>query len=179
MSIVFAVTDEPGVMGNLPRSRPGRRSAKRAASGGGQKRAAEVKPAKPKATRAKAGAKPAAKAGAGGAKASGAGAKARASGASAKASGAGAGAKARAGGSARTAGSAKAKATRARPGGPAATTPSPGLEQETAPRAAVREERVETQQGSDPITAALRLGMAVGDAGLKAVAKIVERLPRP
>jgi hypothetical protein len=168
------VTEEPGVMGNLPRSRPGRRSAKRAASGGGQKRAAEVKPAKPKATRAKGAAKPAAKAS--GAKASAAKTSA------AKASGAkasGAGAKARAGGSTRATGSAKAKPTRARPGGPAATTPSAGLEQETAPRAAVREERVETSQGSDPITAALRLGMAVGDAGLKAVAKIVERLPRP
>jgi hypothetical protein len=29
-----AVTDDPGVMGNLPRSRPGRRSDKRAAAGG-------------------------------------------------------------------------------------------------------------------------------------------------
>ena len=160
MSIVCAVTDEPGVMGNLPRSRPGRRSAKRTASGGGQKRAAEVKPAKPKTTRAKAG---------------GTGTKAAAK-STAKATGA-----KKAGGAAKAkaAGPAKAKATRARAGGPAATTPSAGLEQDTAPRAAVREERVETTQGSDPITAALRLGMAVGDAGLKAVAKIVERLPRP
>jgi hypothetical protein len=43
----------------------------------------------------------------------------------------------------------------------------------------VTEERVESQQGTDPITAALRLGMSVGDAGLKVVAKLAQRLPRP
>lgn len=145
-------------MGNLPRSRPGRRS---------EKRASEVKPAKPKATRAKA-------ASAGGAKkAASRGAKKPAAGGKRPT-----GAKARAGAAPRAA-AAKAKPTRARPGGPAATTPSAGLGDERAPKTAVRDERVESPPGSDPITAVLRLGMSVGDAGLRAVAKIAQRLPRP
>jgi hypothetical protein len=67
-------------------------------------------------------------------------------------------------------------------GGPSATTHSAAgrsAQDERAPRTSVREERVETTDGQDPITAALRLGMAVGDAGLKAVAKLAQRLPRP
>jgi hypothetical protein len=53
------VTDDPGVMGNLPRSRPGQRSAKRAGSGGSAKKAAgggkqTAGGAKPAAGRAKA-----------------------------------------------------------------------------------------------------------------------------
>lgn len=138
-------------MGNLPRSRPGRRS---------EKRASEVKPAKPKATRAKA--------------ASGGAKKAATTGARKSPT-----RKARAGGKRAAPATAKAKPTRARAGGPAATTPSAGLGDERAPKAAVRDERVESPPGSDPITAALRLGMSLGDAGLKAVAKIAQRLPRP
>ena len=155
---VSAVTDEPGVMGNLPRSRPGRRS---------EKRASEVKPPKPKATRAKAGAGGPKKASASGARKAGAG----------KAPAAKAGASK--GGARAAASRSGPKATRARPGGPAATTPSAGLGDDRAPDTAVREERVETTHGSDPITAALRLGMSVGDAGLKVVSKLVQRLPRP
>jgi hypothetical protein len=49
---------------------------------------------------------------------------------------------------------------------------------ERAPRTAVREERVEQRAGQDPLTSALRAGMAVGDAGVKVLAKIVQRLPR-
>ena len=151
--IVWVVTDEPGVMGNLPRSRPGRRS---------EKRAAEVKPAKPKTTAAAKAKKPAAKKTPAAAKSTAAG---KAPGARSKPA------------------ASKPKrppATRARARGPAATTPSVDIPtDDQAPRTAVRDERVEAPQGSDPITAALRLGMAVGDAGLKAVAKLAQRLPRP
>ncbi|HEX8052060.1 MAG TPA: hypothetical protein VF517_03645 [Thermoleophilaceae bacterium] len=42
----------------------------------------------------------------------------------------------------------------------------------------MREERVEQRAGQDPLTSALRAGMAVGDAGVKVLAKIVQRLPR-
>jgi hypothetical protein len=135
-------------MGNLPRSRPGRRS---------DKRAAEVKPAKPKATAAAKAKKPAAK---------------RAT-------------AARKTTTARRTPAAASKpkrpaTTRARAKGPAATTPSVGIPtDDQAPRTAVRDERVETPPGTDPITAALRLGMSVGDAGLKVVAKLAQRLPRP
>jgi hypothetical protein len=117
------VTDDPGVMGNLPRSRPGRRS---------DKRAAEVKPPKR---------------------------------ASAKKT------TARGGAKSRPAAGSKPRA-RARP----KTT---ARSREKAPRTAVTEERVEERQGQDPITAALRAGMAVGDAGVKVLAKLVQRLPRP
>jgi hypothetical protein len=137
------VTDDPGVMGNLPRSRPGRRSAKRAA---------EVKPPK-RAGAKKTGAKPstaaASKSGAGRAKA----------------------------------GSAKARPkTTARPRPKTTATPRPKTTagaRERAPRTAVTDERVEERQGQDPITAALRAGMALGDAGVKVLSKIVQRLPRP
>ena len=129
------MTDDPGVMGNLPRSRPGRRS---------EKRAAEVKPPKRAAAR-KTSAKPSAAAAK---KTSAKPARARSTGSRAKASGS----------------RAKASAARA---------------PERAPRTAVTEERVEERQGQDPITAALRAGMAVGDAGVKVLAKIVQRLPRP
>jgi hypothetical protein len=113
--MVPRVSDDPGVMGNLPRSRPGRRSEKRAGGAKGPAKSTTSKSSGPKAT------------------------------------------------SKRSA----AKAPRARPSA------------ERAPRTSVREERVEAPQGHDPITAALRVGMTIGDAGLKAVAKLVERLPRP
>jgi hypothetical protein len=103
-------------MGNLPRSRPGRRS---------EKRAAEVKPPK-RAAAKKTGAKRSA--------------------------------------------AAKPRATAAKPRATA---------REKAPPTSVTDERVEEPQGQDPITAALRAGMAVGDAGVKVLAKIVQRLPRP
>ncbi|HEX8647614.1 MAG TPA: hypothetical protein VF715_11985 [Thermoleophilaceae bacterium] len=141
------MTDDPGVMGNLPRSRPGRRS---------EKRASEVKPPSTRAKASAGKAKPAASAG----KAKATAAKATAAKATPKAS--------------------RAKAT------PAAAKPKPrtsgkprATTRATAPPTAVRDERVEERQGQDPITAALKLGMAVGDAGVKAVAKIVQRLPRP
>lgn len=146
------MTDDPGVMGNLPRSRPGRRSEKRAgaAKAGGAKKAP--------ASRAK---KTASKAASGGA------AKAKPRAARAKAGGAARASAAR--------GRAGARPTpRAKAG--AASRPSAG---ERAPRTSVRDERVESPQGQDPITAAFRFGMALGDAGLKVVAKVVERLPRP
>ena len=144
--MVHDVADDPGVMGNLPRSRPGRRSEKRASggsTGGAAKRASGGGAAKPKAARASA------KAAAGGSRG-----KAATGGSRAKA-GASATGSARAGRSARE-----------RSG-------------EQAPPTAVREERIEQPQGQDPVTAALRLGMAVGDAGLKVVAKLARRLPRP
>ena len=134
--MVSAVTDDPGVMGNLPRSRPGRRS---------EKRAAEVKPPKraaAKKTSARAGSK-----------------------ASTRAS-----SKPRAAAKARPA-QKKAQAPRQRAQAP--------RQRAQAPPTAVTEERVEERQGQDPITAALRAGMAVGDAGVKVLAKIVQRLPRP
>jgi hypothetical protein len=139
--MVQNVPDDPGVMGNLPRSRPGRRSEKRAAGGGAKRASGGGGAAKPKAARASS--KPKARA---------AGAKARPGGAKARAAGGRAGAASR--GSAR-----------------------PGREQ--APPTAVREERVESPQGQDPVTAAIKLGMAVGDAGLKVVARLARRLPRP
>jgi hypothetical protein len=146
------VTDDPGVMGNLPRSRPGRRSDKRASG---------------------------TKAAGGGAKATGTGAKARAGGrpraARPKARPTtGTRPKARPTTGTRPAGTRPAAGTRARSSGPAR-----GAQRSTAPRTAVRDERIEEPQGQDPITAVLKLGMAVGDAGVKAVAKIVQRLPRP
>jgi hypothetical protein len=156
-------------MGNLPRSRPGRRSAKRAA---------EVKPPS---TKSSGSAKP------GGAAKGGAAAKARGSakgGASAKAGAsaratAGGSARAKAGGSAKGGAAARRRTTGARAGGPAGTTPSVVGRGEQAPGTALREERVEAPAGQDPITAALRLGMSVGDAGLKVVARLAQRLPRP
>jgi len=117
--MVPRVSDDPGVMGNLPRSRPGRRSEKRAGGAKGPAKKPRKSATASKSTRATA-KRPAA-----------------------------------------------AKAPRARPSA------------ERAPRTSVREERVEAPQGQDPITAALRVGMTIGDAGLKAVAKLVERLPRP
>jgi hypothetical protein len=114
------VADDPGVMGNLPRSRPGRRSEKRAGAGGAKR----SKTAASANTRSKA-----------------------------------------------TTSRSKATTSRAK-----ASTPK---KKTTAPRTAVREERVEEQQGQDPITVALRAGMAVGDAGVKVLSKIVQRLPRP
>jgi hypothetical protein len=149
---VLRVTDDPGVMGNLPRSRPGRRS---------EKRAAEVKPP----SAAGGGAKGGAKAARSRAKTAG----------SAKSAGPKKAAAAKKG-TAR----AKPRTTGARAGGPAPTTPSAvGRGGQRAPRTSVRDERVETAQGQDPITAAIRLGMSVGDAGLKVVAKLAQRLPRP
>jgi hypothetical protein len=49
------MTDEGGVLGNLPRSRPGQRSAKRASKPGGAGKPSQPTPkrAKPRATRAK------------------------------------------------------------------------------------------------------------------------------
>ena len=149
---MLGVTDDPGVMGNLPRARPGRRSAKRAA---------EVKPGD-------GGSKPPAKAKAKPAAAKATTAKSRTTKAKSSA------AKPRA--AKPKAAKPRPKTTRARAGGPAATTPSAAGK---APPTATRDERVEAPQGQDPITAALRLGMAVGDAGLKAVAKLAQRLPRP
>ena len=140
------MADDPGVMGNLPRSRPGRRSEKR-----GDGTSARAKPA-------------------GSAKAATGGSRAKASGA--KASGS---ARAKSSGTtrAKTSGSAKAKP---RSSGRSSQAAKP---RDTAPRTAVRDERVEERQGQDPITAALRAGMAVGDAGVKVLSKIVQRLPRP
>ena len=140
--MVSAVTDDPGVMGNLPRSRPGRRSAKRAAEVKPPKRAGAKKPSATKATaRTTSKARPAA-----------AKAKPRTQGTGA-----------------------------ARKGRPAAKPRAarPAAREERAPRTAVTDERVEERQGQDPLTAALRAGMAVGDAGVKVLAKIVQRLPRP
>jgi hypothetical protein len=113
-------------MGNLPRSRPGRRSDKRAAGGpkGGARKGAGKPRTKPAA--AKATAKP-----------------------------------------------------RAKPATARKRTTAPASGGKRAPRTAVRDERTEAPIGQDPITAALRVGVAVGDAGLKAVAKLVGRLPRP
>jgi hypothetical protein len=128
--MVSTVTDDPGVMGNLPRSRPGRRS---------EKRAAATKPAKATAAKKRTAAKP----------------------------------------SPKTASKASAKPARARSTGQRATQKARPAQTGRAPRTAVRDERVEERQGQDPITAALRAGMAVGDAGVKVLAKIVQRLPRP
>ena len=136
--MVCGVTDDPGVMGNLPRSRPGRRS---------EKRASEVKPASSRAQGSGTGAKSSAP------RAKGTGTRSKASGTRAKASGT----------------RAKASGTRAK----ASTTGA------TSPPTAARDERTEAPKGQDPITATLRLGMAVGDAGVKTLAKIVQRLPRP
>jgi hypothetical protein len=47
------VTDDPGVMGNLPRSRPGRRSDKRASGSGAKARPGSAGKAKGKATGAR------------------------------------------------------------------------------------------------------------------------------
>jgi hypothetical protein len=155
-------------MGNLPRSRPGRRS---------DKRAAEVKPAKSKTSRASGTAAKTSKATA--KKATARKTARPAAGGKTKREAAPKPPAARAKPRAATAG-AKSRTTGGRAKGPAATTPSVGIPtDERAPRTAVRDERVEAPQGSDPITAALRLGMAVGDAGLKAVAKLAQRLPRP
>ena len=132
-------------MGNLPRSRPGRRSAKRAS---------EVKPPSSGPKRAAA-------------KATGAKAKPRAS------TKPGASTKPRA--ASKPGAASKPRATTK----PRAATKPRATARETAPPTAVRDERVEERQGQDPLTAALKLGMAVGDAGVKAVAKIVQRLPRP
>jgi hypothetical protein len=53
------MADDPGVMGNLPRSRPGRRSEKRASGGSGSGGSAKPrKPAAAKASAGSAGAKP-------------------------------------------------------------------------------------------------------------------------
>lgn len=137
------MADDPGVMGNLPRSRPGRRSEKR-----GDGTSARAKPA-------------------GSAKAATGGSRAKASGA--KASGSA---------RAKSSGSAKAK-PRSSGRSSQAAKPRAAKPRDTAPRTAVRDERVEERQGQDPITAALRAGMAVGDAGVKVLSKIVQRLPRP
>ena len=150
------MTDDPGVMGNLPRSRPGRRS---------EKRAAEVKPPK-RASAKKTGAKQAS------ARAS---SKPRTAAKPRAAQGASGRAKARPAAKSRPA--AKTGAARAAAGSQRARSAAAGAEK--APPTSVTDERVEERQGQDPITAALRAGMAVGDAGVKVLAKIVQRLPRP
>lgn len=134
------MADDPGVMGNLPRSRPGRRSEKRGGAAGsrGSKKpaAAEVKPTSAKSTRA----------------------------------------------SSKPRAAAKPRATAAKPRAsakPRTAAKPAGAARQDAPRTAVRDERVEERGGQDPITAALRAGMAVGDAGVKVLSKIVQRLPRP
>lgn len=155
------MTDDPGVMGNLPRSRPGRRSEKRAGAAGAK--GASTSRAKPAAKPRTAAAKTrtaAAKTRAAAAKPQAAEVKPRATGAR----------------KGRATSGAKKSPAKPRAAGAAKARASSG---ERAPRTSVREERVEPRQGQDPITAALRLGMAVGDAGLKVVAKVVERLPRP
>jgi hypothetical protein len=128
------VTDDPGVMGNLPRSRPGRRS---------DKRAAEVKPPKRAAAKPRSASKTRSTAKAGS-----------------------------------TAKAQPRAAQRAKPKAKPAQAPR-APQRERAPRTSVTDERVEERQGQDPITAALRAGLAVGDAGVKVLAKIVGRLPRP
>lgn len=162
--MVSGVADDPGVMGNLPRSRPGRRSEKRATGAGG--RGAKAGGAKASGSaRSKAAPKPRA-----------AEVKPRATGARKAVAGRKAAGKPRAG--AAKAGASRAAGKRAAAGS-GARKPAASRTREQAPPTAVRDERVEERQGQDPITAALRFGMAVGDAGLKVVAKVVERLPRP
>ena len=147
--------DDPGVMGNLPRSRPGRRSSKRGGATGGTdaKQATEVTAssasAKPKATGAKSAAgrttakkttaaKPAAAKRTRTAGATGASARGRAS---------------------ATAGQRKA---------------SPPQGDGSPPR---REEA--THGSTDPVTGAVLLAGKVVEGGLKVAGGIIKRLPRP
>jgi hypothetical protein len=104
--------DEPGVLGNLPRSRPGRRSAKRGGTGAGGAKKAPAKSAGPKrATRASTAAKP--------------------------------------------------RQPAAKPRG----TPTP---QARAP-----------QRASDPVGQAVQLAGKVAAIGVRTVADVVKRIPRP
>jgi hypothetical protein len=152
------MSDDSGVMGNLPRSRPGRRSAKRGAPGaeGGAVSA-----------RAAAGARKAGGAGAGAKSKS----KAKA-GAGAKRSKPRAAAAPRAG-----AAKARAKSTPHAASSKARAGAAPRASSSPPPR--VERERSGGSAGRDPVTQVVHAAGAVAGAGLKVAAGIVRRLPRP
>jgi hypothetical protein len=148
------MTDDPGVMGNLPRSRPGRRSSKRGGATGGTdpKPATEVTAssasAKPKATGGKSAAgRPTAK-------------KTTA-------------AKPAAAKRTRTTGSTGASA-RGRASASASRKPAPPQGDQGPAR---REEA--THGSTDPVTGAVLLAGKVVESGLKVASGIIKRLPRP
>jgi hypothetical protein len=149
------MTDDPGVMGNLPRSRPGRRSSKRggASDTGGPKPATEVT-----ASNASAKTKPA-------------GGKSAAGRSTAKKSTA---AKPAAAKRTRTAGSTGPSARGRASAGASQRKPSPPQGDQGPPR---REEA--THGSTDPVTGAVLLAGKVVEGGLKVASGIIRRLPRP
>jgi hypothetical protein len=141
-------SDEPGVLGNLPRSRPGHRSDKR---GGGARGA-------PTGTSGSAG---------------GAASRAKASGSSSRAKatrGAAAKRKSTARGARAAKASDSAAARRARPAPKPETPrrPEPGAPRSPEPAA---------HRSTDPLTGAVRLAGKVAEAGLRTAGDLLRRLP--
>jgi hypothetical protein len=149
------MTDDPGVMGNLPRSRPGRRSSKR----GGTTGADAPKPAtEVTASSASAKAKPAS-------------GKSAAGRPTAKKTTA---AKPAAAKRTKTAGSTSPSARGRASASAGQRKPSPPRGDQGPPR---REEA--THGSTDPVTGAVLLAGKVVEGGLKVAGGIIKRLPRP
>ena len=144
------MSDDPGVMGNLPRSRPGRRSSKRG-GGAGSEAKPETEVTAASAPKAKSG-----KSAAGRAKKP------------ATTKRTTAGKKTTAAGSAP--GSARGRASASTRQRKAAPVPQP----DSAPR---QEEA--TQGSTDPVTGAVLLAGRVVEGGMKVASGIIKRLPRP
>jgi hypothetical protein len=155
------MTDDPGVMGNLPRSRPGRRSSKRGGATGDSaaKPATEVTassaPAKPKTANASKTTK-----------ATGGKSAAGRSTVKKPAAKPAAGKRTRTAGSTTTSARGRASAAQRKPSPPQGDQGPPRQEQAT-------------HGSTDPVTGAVLLAGKVVEGGLKVAGGIIKRLPRP